>query len=228
MSALRDLDPNARDQVTGMLMKHAMTLLSHHGTAAFAMPRPLAVRHETGHAIIGSADGVTVKRIEVFSQTVLQLFKAEHGRNMRRIERGRLIAAGYSLTTKNWGGWTTWGDNPFATKTAGNVADMAKVEPQVFDHAVRMRLGGICGEHVLGDGNVPEGSSLDEVVVAQAICLDRTGSHASARDLFNSLWRQTCAIIKRNEATARLLIAAFEHADIVDGDALQAILEQVQ
>ena len=127
------------------------------GTAAFSMPRELAVCHESGHAVVGAANGVTVKRVEVISQTAIQLFKKERGRNPRNCERQRLIAAGCSLHRKNWGGLTTWGTTPW------DDLDPVHANAATFSDAIQILIGGICGECVLYPviygGEVPEGSS---------------------------------------------------------------------
>jgi hypothetical protein len=89
----------------------------------------------------------------------------------------------------------------------------------------RMLIGGICGECVLYRGTVPEASSLDEIMLSQALCAERTGSHETAKILWDDVWRETCVTIKRHEPIARKLIAAFDTKDIVEGQELHAILQ---
>jgi hypothetical protein len=95
-----------------------------------------------------------------------------------------------------------------------------------FIHRIRTLIGGICGESMLYSGTVPEASSLDEIMLSQALCFDRTGSHVNAKSLWNDVWRETCITIKRHEPIARKLIAAFDQKDIVEGPELHAILRE--
>jgi hypothetical protein len=218
------VDPVAQRELGGALKGCVDNYLEQHGAVAFIMPRDLAVCHETGHVIVAVADGVAVERIEVFGRTTLQIFQDARGRPPTRVERRRLVAAGYDIYSKNWGGFSTWGPSPFASDRAGTRSDLKCADPATFGHAVRMLIGGICGEHVLYDGPVPKASSLDETMLSQGLCVARTGSHEAAQSLWNELWRETCVAIKRREAAAREIIAAFDHRDIVGGAELHAII----
>ena len=220
-------DPKGQQYLKAELFNKAADYFKQHGGAGFAMPRPLAIYHEVGHAIVAAFDGVTVKRVEVHGKTLIQLFRNSHGRNPRKIERQRLEAAGFNLTHKQWGGWCYWQASPFPGDIPGTVINLNTADDLTFGHRVRMELGGICGEEVLCDSEVPQASSLDEIVASQAMCLNRLGDHASAHELWGRLWRQTCAIIKQNEPTAHALVTALRDTDSIEGPSLQTILKGV-
>jgi hypothetical protein len=44
--------------------------LDHHGLAAFMMPREAALAHEAGHAIVATHEGVTIRRVTIFSRSM--------------------------------------------------------------------------------------------------------------------------------------------------------------
>jgi hypothetical protein len=220
-------EPALADRVawknSGQIGKH----VSQHGIAALAMPRDLAVCHEVGHAVTAAADGVTVARAEVFGKTMIQYFGEKHGRPLTRPERRRLARSGYDLASKHWGGFTTWGTSPFPTDNAGTYFNPKSGELPAFIHHIVMLIGGICGELMLYSGTVPEASSLDEIMMSQALCFGRTGSHEAAESLWNGVWRETCITIKRYEPVARKLIAAFGNKDVVEGPELHTILSDI-
>jgi hypothetical protein len=54
----------------GMIEDAAHSVLDLHGPSAFAATRDAAIVHEVGHAIVGAAEGLTIRHIRIFSQSV--------------------------------------------------------------------------------------------------------------------------------------------------------------
>jgi hypothetical protein len=90
----------------------------------------------------------------------------------------------------------------------GTVTDTRTMDAPSFNHAIRMTIAGLCGECLI-HGNVPEASSLDEVILSQSYCLGRTGAHQSAESLWQGLWAEACATIRRYRPLAHGFLEAF-------------------
>ena len=126
-----------------------------------------------------------------------------------------------------WGGFTRFADSPFPLDMPGRPVDIVKLDLPSFQHAVRMELGGIAGEHVLYDGEIPAASSLDERILSQHACEMRArGNTEIAKITWRDLFKETCSTIEQNRETAGELIAAFENKDRLEGPELQEVLNK--
>ena len=207
-------DKAADPVVTGALEQAAVAsmhdIFRQHGPKAFLMPRDLAVCHEVGHVIVATVDAVSIEYVEVTGRTVAELAKIG-------LPPGDLA----------WGGFTGFADSPFPLDMSGRPVDIVKLDLPSFQHAVRMELGGIAGEHVLYDGEIPAASSLDERMFSQHACAMRArGNTDIAKIAWRDLFEETCSIIEQNRETAGELIAAFENKDRLEGPELQEVLNK--
>ena len=183
-----------------------------HGPKAFLMPRDLAVCHEVGHVIVATVDAVSIEYVEVTGRTVAELAKIG-------LPPGDLA----------WGGFTRFADSPFPLDMPGRPTDVVTLDFASFQHAVRMELGGIAGEQVLYDGEIPAASSLDERMFSQHACEMRArGNTEIAKIVWRDLLKETCSTIARNEDLAGELITAFNDKDRLEGPELQEILDKRQ
>jgi hypothetical protein len=190
-------------------------LLLTKGPDAFAAPRELAVCHETGHVIVAALDGVTIEYVEVIPESMDSL-----GPDIAR----RARAMGFPES--GWHGYTAWETSPYPSDRKKTKFNVVEIDLPAFQHFIRMEIGGICGELVLFDGPVPDGSSIDEKLLSQSACMTRArGQTFIAQQVWSGLYQETCRAIKRNESTARKLIAAFDHKDRLEGDEVHSILE---
>ena len=62
------LPAEAHADVSECIANEAQKLLASEGMRAFEMPRSAALAHETGHAIVGAHEGLTVVEIKVFER----------------------------------------------------------------------------------------------------------------------------------------------------------------
>jgi hypothetical protein len=199
-------------------------ILLQHGPGAFIQPRPLAVAHEVGHVIVAAIDGVSIEYVEVNGPTADELFASK----MDGIGRARLKESGLPHGDERiWGGFTRFADSPFPLDMPGDAADIVTLDLSAFQHIVKMELGGIAGEHVLYDGEIPAASSLDERILSQHACAMRAhGNTDIAQFVWRDLFKADCEIIDRNEDVAGDLVAAFENKDRLEGPELQEILDK--
>jgi hypothetical protein len=212
------LDPN----VTGDLKRAALAAMHciflQHGPEALLMPRGLAVCHEVGHVIVATVDGVSIEYVEVTGQTVAEVCK---------MDDAALAKIGLPPGDFAWGGFTRFADSPFPLDMSGRPEDIVTLDFPSFQHLVRMELGGIAGEYVLYDGEIPAASSLDERMLSQHVCEKRArGNTDIAQIAWRDLLKETCSTIEQNRATAGKLIAAFENKDRLEGPELQEILDK--
>jgi hypothetical protein len=98
----------------------------------------------------------------------------------------------------------------------------------------RYLAAGLAGEAVLDPENLRRGSSLNELVLVQMLCAgiwqqrraEFGGVHAP-EVLWQSVWRQTCCIIKRNENVAHGMMRKLERSGRLYGKPLAASLRRV-
>jgi hypothetical protein len=57
-------------EVIAEMKGRARHILETHGFGAFAMPREAAIVHETGHAIVGTHEGIAVRSISIHSRII--------------------------------------------------------------------------------------------------------------------------------------------------------------
>ncbi len=214
--AMRDafdkaLDPNVTADLERAALAAMHCIFLQHGPEALLMPRHLAVCHEVGHVIVATTDGVTIAYVEVTGQTVAPA----------------LAKIGFPPGDLVWVGFTRFADSPFPLDMPGRPVDIVKLDFPLFQHAVRMELGGIAGEHVLYDGDIPAASSLDERILSQHACAMRArGNTEIAKITWRDLFKETCSTIEQNRETAGELIAAFENKDRLEGPELQEVLNK--
>jgi len=211
--------------VTGALERAAKAAMRdiflRHGPEALLMPRDLAVCHEVGHVIVATVDGVSIEYVEVTGQTVAELCACKM--DDAELAKNGLPPSDYLA----WGGFTRFADSPFPLDMPGTPADIVTLDLPEFQHMVRMELGGIAGELVLYDGEVPAASSLDERLLSQHACEMRArGNTDIAKTVWRGLFKDTCDTITRNDGVAGELITAFENKDRLETPELQEILDK--
>jgi hypothetical protein len=199
------MDPAAQTWAREALGQEIERLLASEGPHAFELPRSAAIAHETGHAIVGTHEGIAISAVRVWSVPV--------------------SPQEYRLMGPTWTGETVdpaWGITPI-TPTA------------VILSRVRMILAGVIGEAVLDPENCRKGSSLDERLLGRMLCETLLRQHADdfpdidrPQDIYCMLVMQVSAILKRNEGMAQCLMRKLAHQGTVRGQPLAKILQQVR
>lgn len=67
--ALPNLPQGAPPQLTTVIQDAVLNVLLRHGARAFEAPRHAAIAHEAGHAIVGTHEGFTIRRVTVFARS---------------------------------------------------------------------------------------------------------------------------------------------------------------
>jgi hypothetical protein len=100
---------------------------------------------------------------------------------------------------------------------------------------VRYMVAGIAGEAILDPEGYRRGSSLDEIVLSQLICVrvlqERSSEFVGVdhpHEIWSGCWRQTCVILKRNEDIARDLMRKLARTGCLRGKPLAASLRRVR
>jgi hypothetical protein len=190
------LPAEAHAGVHACVVEAAERVLASEGLRAFEMPRSAALAHETGHAIVGAHEGLTIVEVGVF-------------------ERAADVWSGVTTESSTW---SVDANTPTATALG----------------RARYLIAGIAGEAVLDPDNCRSGSSLDEIVLSQAllggIWTKRRADFADVEhpsDLWQACWQQTCCIVKLNENVGRDLIRKLERRGRLYGKPLAASLRRV-
>jgi hypothetical protein len=93
-------------------------------------------------------------------------------------------------------------------------------------------IAGVVAEAVLDRGGYRDGSSLDEVVVAQLLIgqltLREEYNNIDPPRLWDACWGRTAALLKHNEAPARDLMRKLDLTQTVRGSPLAKVMAQVQ
>jgi hypothetical protein len=147
---------------------------------------------------------------------------AAYGDTIRRVEISRRKDLERLYGFRVWTGFT-FGGRPWS------------VSPDTSVDELRARIAriaaGIIGEAVLDPGGCRPGSSLDEVVVAQAFAAElhrRVGRDGHPASTWREIWDATADILRRNEAVARALMDKLDRFGSCQGTPLAAILAEVQ
>jgi hypothetical protein len=197
MSAL-DMIPGEYDR--NLIHSAIQARLKSVGELAFASPRKLAAFHEIGHAICFAAEQVPVYSVELFQLP----FRPGHSR-------------------PRWGGYCTASGGPFGWGR-NERTDAATMNEEKLFHCIRMLISGAAGEWVLYGKEIPGASSIDEIAVSQFLIGGRTWDRDPG-DIWQDLFDQCRATIKRNEKIAREIMRAFAcGVDKLEGNQLQVLL----
>jgi hypothetical protein len=93
-------------------------------------------------------------------------------------------------------------------------------------------IAGIVGEAVLDPAEYREGSSVDEVVVAQLLIANLTTlddfKHVDPVQWWQACWRRTSSVIIHNEVAARDLITKLSKTKTIRGTPLESALSTVR
>jgi hypothetical protein len=132
-----------------------------HGAAAFEATREAAVTHETAHAIVGAHEGLTVRRITIFSQSGMwggrcMLAGGAWTSNAdtsadEDLSRARFIIAG--LAGEAMAGYDKPGssiDELGVSQTVGSNAALKLADPKLSDAAYRVYAQRLWHEEVWG------------------------------------------------------------------------------
>jgi hypothetical protein len=123
-----------------------------------------------------------------------------------------------------WGGWTY--------SCEGRGAFGPDSSPELVVRKVCTLIAGVVAEGVLDPAGYRDGSSIDEVVVAQVL-IDQLAQRAEysnivPRRLWGACWGRTVALIKHNETPARELMRKLDLTQTVRGKPLAQVMAQVQ
>jgi hypothetical protein len=194
------LPPGLFEDVTEVIAKEAHRLLGTEGINAFDMPRSAAVAHETGHAIVGTAVGLTIVNVEIFQRTT------SFGKNW----------CGRNDEASSW----SFGD---ATPTTTVLA------------RAKYLVAGVAAEQIFDPENFRHGSSIDEIVICQAICdgvfqtrRSEFPDIAHPRELWSWCWRETCSTLIKHQDAVRALMAKLDRTECLRGKPLAATLRRVR
>lgn len=218
MSAIDDfvVESKARDALNARMVGEAFEAFQREGGAAFDAPRELAVAHEIGHVIVAWVDGVTLDYSEVFPVNSIDEVGFAVAQQMK--------AKGMPLS--GWSGFTHWCASPYPSDLSGK-HDITQVDLPTFHHHVRMTVAGLAGERVLYGKPVPGASSLDELALAQSMCLGRArGQHFIAKKVWEDRWTETIKIINQHKDTGRRLMALFDNKDRIETDEIYSVLSR--
>src|SRR5262245_22222937 len=157
------------------------------GLAAFEMARSSAIAHEAGHTVVGAVHGLAVSSCEITRRTIPKIFRRAVGRSA-------------------WGGLTRWAQpQPFGP--AGEFAvEFANVPTATVLTQIAVTIAGVVAEAVFDPDEYRDGSSIDEVLVAQVLT-DQLAARLGlvAPELWDLCWRRTAAVLKHNERVARAI-----------------------
>jgi hypothetical protein len=122
-----------------------------------------------------------------------------------------------------WGGWTYSRYPKMVFDENTPTADVLR--------RISCLIAGVVGEGILDPTGYRDGSSLDEVIVAQLL-VDQLSQRRQHRGvipqvLWNACWRRTSAIISLNERPARTLMAKLALTGTVRGTPLQTAMAAI-
>jgi hypothetical protein len=98
-------------------------------------------------------------------------------------------------------------------------------------HRIYRTIAGVVGETVLDPTNMRNGSSLDEVVVAQVIVQglhERMGRSGHPKETWGECWCYVATAIKVNEQVGHQLMRELEARERLEGELLTTILQQIK
>jgi hypothetical protein len=181
------LDHETAESIWQCIEREAARLIKEQGFCAFEMPRPAAIAHETGHAVVAVHDGVVLSHVEISRHVV-------HSKPA-------------------WGGYTRWA-RPYPAEHI--LVDPTTDPPRNVLLRICGLIAGAVGEQVLDPTGCRDGSSLDEIVVSQFLAAAMCGyQHDRGRALWNRCWARTATIIHGNERVARAVMAKLDASGIV-------------
>ena len=195
-------DPLTAQSISECINKEVTRLIGEQGLHAFEMSKSAAVAHESGHAMVAMHDHVALASVDI----------------------SRRVVCGIPA----WGGYTK-----FAVKHSDITLIGPNAEPtdKVLQRICTV-IAGVVGERVLDPSSYREGSSLDEVVVSQLMADALTQrpelQHLTPKNLWNSCWHRTVAIIMNNEKLARSLMAKLDAQNIVGRKQLEKLTANIR
>lgn len=178
-----------REQVT--------KLLGQQGFRAFEVPRSSAIAHETGHVVVGRYHGFEARSCEI----------TPHAISCEIVRRA-------VNSSSAWGGFTKWAQ-PHPFEPEGPVEFTTIATPTVLAQ-MSTTIAGVVAEAVFDPAGYRDGSSIDEVLVAQVL-VDQLAPRLG--QLPETLWDiccpRTAVILQFNERPARAVMKKLDAAGIV-------------
>jgi hypothetical protein len=206
MTSTSDPFPSTPPELVATIENFACGVLKKHGLTAFEMTREAAIAHETGHAIVGTCEGLTIRRVTIFARAVPPFGRA-------------------------WGGWCTEDSGPWASDSATSAdSDLRRARWVIAGLAGEAITG-----HDRPGSSLDELALSQLVGVNAALKLDNNPIRsdeeykAYAERLWHErVWGVAVKILQANREPFEQLAAQLHRKGKVDGGKLRKILAQVK
>ena len=197
-------DAESRSYFDAALADLTLAALEYGGREAMLSPKREAALHEAGHAIF-----FATMSIEIHSISIFRLNDEKH----------EAVAAAFGAEKGLWGGATyaplTWRSDPHSSPDedllcAGNW------------------LAGWCGEWAHDPSAMRQGSSLDEILLAQMAIANAARKTGEAPEiLFVKQIAAVVGVLRANRAAHEALAARLMRKSTIGSDALKQLLQGV-
>jgi hypothetical protein len=191
----------ADDAVREAMFARARTTLATHGVRAFEMPKRATCYHEAGHAVIYAAHGIAVLSVKI-----------------KRVPRARL----QGLPSDNYWCGETHAD------TGAWVVDEDS-DPEFIAKQMHFQLAGVTSEALFAGEDFRAGSSIDEVVAAQAMASNlglKTG--LDPVQLLTQISLEVMTLLRANADAVHRVAKALGRDHRIRGQKFETLLSDVQ
>ena len=182
----------------------AAKALEQDGVEALLSPKREAALHEAGHAVFCAATGVEINSVSIFRLSD---------------EKHRAVASAFGVKEGLWSG---------ATYAPLRGRSDPYTSPDEDLLCARHWLAGFCGEWAHDLGALRQGSSLDEITLAQMACSNAARKLGEAQEvLFVEQIAVVVDVLRANRAAHEALAARLMRKSTVGPDALKRLLKDV-